>query len=137
MRDVGILIWVGLLIVGVVGSMISSLRRQTQAPALRQAPRRPQAPPVQEQEVPSIPTWIDRVSLAPAAPVIPQPVPQPAPPVPKPRAVAPAPPRAVTQHPPSRPVHVARRRLLGTKRDIVRAVIALEVLGKPRAFRDE
>lgn len=138
MRDVGILIWVVLLIVGVVGSMISSLRRQTQVPVPRQAPQRRQAPP-EQQAVSSIPTWIDRLSVASASPVVPQPVPQPAPSVPKPRPVArvPAPARAVIQHPPSHPVLSARRRLFGTKREIVRAVIASEVLGKPLAFRDE
>ena len=38
----------------------------------------------------------------------------------------------------SQAVHLARRhRLFGTRREIVRAVIASEVLGKPRAVRDE
>jgi len=42
MRDVGILVWVVFLVIGVIGSMVSSARRQVAAGA--QAPRS-QAPP--------------------------------------------------------------------------------------------
>ncbi len=57
---------------------------------------------------------------------------------PRPVAREPIARRAVPQPPPSHAVHLARRhRLFGTKREIVRAVIASEVLGKPLAFRDE
>lgn len=127
MRDVGILVWVGLLIVGVVGSMVSSLRRQAQ---VRPMPAK-------------LPEWARQIGAT-----VPQAVPPPAPPAaPGPRAAparAPSPKR--TPPPPSvqepahhllEEPHKRAPRLFGSRRELVRAVIAAEVLGKPRAFSDE
>ncbi len=122
MRDVGILVWVGLLIVGVVGSMISSLRKGTRA-QLQQQPLPPGQPG---------PSAVLRR-------VLPQ-LPQSAAPAPKPRPAVGAPsvpPRPVVEHPLPHPGLTARQRLFGERRSLVRAVIAAEVLGKPRALSDE
>jgi hypothetical protein len=127
MRDVGILIWVGLLIVGVIGSMVSSLRRQGQA---RTTPR-PQTP----QQAPAPPIWAQRIAATMAPPQQPS-----RPPRPLPRsAPAPTPPERVVQHEarPASGVERRQRRLFAGKNEIVRAVIASEVLGKPRALNDE
>ncbi|MBV8529982.1 MAG: hypothetical protein JO104_01575 [Candidatus Eremiobacteraeota bacterium] len=107
MRDVGILVWVLFLIVGVVGSMVSSLRRAQQR-ALASAVQRPAS------------------SAAPPAPA-------------PPRRAAPAAPRplAVAQEHPHPGQLTTRRRLFANKPEIVRAVIAAEVLGKPRGLTDE
>ncbi len=115
MRDIGILIWVALLIVGVVGSMTSRIRSQRQMQAQR-VPQRSQAqqpPPTPARPVPTRPT----------------PARQPAPPLPRVGSeTAQAVKSAATP---------AAKRLFGNRRDLVRAVIAAEVLGKPRAFGDE
>jgi len=185
MRDVGILIWVVFLIVGVVGSMVSSARRQVASraesksapvppqwqPTQGQAPQGP--PPSQGRRVTSfavpvsagdtassarsallrqlsqsqgqgdsaarqrvVQTLLAQVQgQAPAAaPPPPAPAP-PAPPRPPPPRPAPAPraePAAAPEPPRPRP-----RSLFGTGPELVRAVIAAEVLGKPRAFNDE
>jgi hypothetical protein len=135
MRDVGILVWVVLLIVGVIGSMISSLRRQAQGqltqlqrPPLAQGPRPApapeQLPPWLEGMLAQIPAPATRVSA------------RPAPPQPKPVPPAPAPAPAV-EHPHPQVEPAARRRFFPARRDVVRAVIAAEVLGKPRGLSDE
>jgi hypothetical protein len=104
MRDVGIIIWVALLIVGVVGSMVSSVRRQLQAAQAQQRPQRPEPAPGRQV------------------------------PMPKPRPD----PKGAPQHVEvTHDARVPRRRLFANKNDLVRAVIAAEVLGKPRAFGDE
>jgi hypothetical protein len=125
MRDIGTLVWVVLVFIGVIGSMISSARKQAQA---QQAPgaRAIRRPPPQQ--------------FAPQAPAPPAPV-QPAP---QPRViarVAPAPTKAPpvlaqahleAEHHPAR-----RRRLFANRSDLVRGIIAAEVLGKPRGLRGE
>jgi len=121
-REIGILIWVGLLIIGVVGSMVSSLRRQPQA--VREPP--PGAPASQ-------PAWLERMVAQlrqEGTPVAPRP------PVPPP-ARKPPPPAPATDHPFPPAPRARLARLFATRRDLVRGVIAAEVLGKPRAFGDE
>jgi hypothetical protein len=123
-RDVGILVWVGLLMIGVVGSMISSLRRQIQAQAEREQRPRPVRPQSAAQPA--------RFRLDPA-----------------PKRVSPTvvPPRAPSASPsPAAPpaelpgaTHAVRvkHRLFAGRGEIVRAVIAAEILGKPRGLNDE
>jgi predicted lipid-binding transport protein (Tim44 family) len=124
MRDIGILVWVALLIVGVVGSMVSRIRGLRQMQSQRvQAPQRTQPPP------PARPQPFVVRAPQPAAPVAgPAPVRRPAP---APQQVAP---ETVGAAPAARKTP---RRLFSDRGDLVRAVIASEVLGKPRAFDDE
>ena len=119
MRDVGVLVWVTFLIVGVIGSMVSSLRKS-------QTQRRSQPVP---------PQWVQRFTAAVAPPAAPPARPAPAKPAPAPPpkpAAASAP-----EHPLPWPERRAVRRLFAGKSDLVRAVIAAEVLGKPRGLSDE
>ena len=135
MRDVGILIWVVFLVVGVLGSMVSSLRKAAQAQGQARpvrpgpAPARP-APQVQA----GLPDWARQVIAT-----LPQP------PAPRPRA-RPAPASSAQAGAEARPLAGAcrasppdagRRHFFGGRNELVRAVIAAEVLGKPRAFNDE
>ena len=132
MRDLGLLVWVVLLIVGVVGSMSSRIRAQrsmqgSQAP-VRQRPRPQSAvtmrqPPQAIRPAPSQP--LQAVSPTPSPPPRPAPAVQPRPESQKPMPGVPSEPRK------------ARRMLFADRREIVRAVIAAEVLGKPRALSDE
>lgn len=122
MREVGIAVWVILLVVGVVGSMVSSVRRQmqTQARAPRRLTERPRpfGPPA-------------AVPVAASPPVAPPPGP------PVARRKQAAPPAAKTQEVAHEPVRRPSARLFSTKGELVRAVIAAEVLGKPRGLSDE
>jgi len=141
MRDVGVIIWVALLFIGVVGSMISSLRRQTPS---REAPSMP-IERSQSVELPGpieLPPQLRRFAVA--APPRPAPQRKPAP------VTAPAVPSASSGVIPTLSERSeskwgganvvegrARHRLFSDRRDLVRAVIGAEVLGKPRALRDE
>jgi hypothetical protein len=142
MRDIGLLIWVVFLIVGVVGSMSSKIRRMNagRAPATLQPPPPPiQAPArvvvTQADARQRIMDILQAQMQATAPPGSPQPVaPRPPPPPPPPKPAAPrAQPRPNRPEPPRRP-HTAR---LFSGPAIVRAVIAAEVLGKPRGLNDE
>lgn len=158
MRDVGILVWVVFLVIGVIGSMVSSMRRQLAAGA--QA-RPQQAPPGQippqwkpPQTASSAPTAQQRLldelqaqgrlgALPPAQQRFVQalwgsqplrqsaPQPVPAPPAPTTK-VEPPPLESHRTEPPHRPMPRFWR---GPA--LVRAVIAAEVLGKPRALGSE
>ena len=118
MREVGTLVWVVLVIIGVVGSMISSARRQALSRRREPAATRPRSP----------------ASALFAQNVRPAPSVHPAPP-----KARPAPPR--TEAKPAAPIafeaRPRRRRLFEARGDLVRAIIAAEVLGKPRALSDE
>lgn len=146
MRDVGILVWVGLLIIGVVSSVVSSLRRQTQSLPQRAAGA-PQPQPSSPVPQPP-PEWLGQVvaQMPPGARVVRVVRP------PKAGAPAPAPPPSpaasalrerVTDNASAglgqTPGHEATkgRRFFGGRSGLVRAVIAAEVLGKPRALSDE
>ena len=119
MRDVGIIIWVIFLIVGVVGSMVSKVRRLGDAQTAPQPGRRPSRPVVR---------------LSPPQPASPV-----SPPAPGPRAQVrkPAPQPAATHLPGQEAVPKTKLRLFATGSQLVRAVIAAEVLGKPRGLGDE
>jgi len=112
MRDIGILVWVVFLIVGVAGSIASSARKQLAGTAPGPGPVRGPAP-----------------RLAPPIQP-PQSVQRPQPP---PRVAPVARPATAVHEEPVR----ATRRFFADRQTIVRAVIAAEVLGKPRALRDE
>lgn len=138
MRDIGILIWVAFLIIGVIGSIVSSLRKQIakQQAMAQPARRRPpqwQAPPGQ------LPQWVQQIAAQVAPPpqkrVILSATPSDA--RGSSRRAAPPPP-APLEHPHEPPPAPRRsRRLFRDRNAIVQAVIAAEVLGKPRALRDE
>jgi hypothetical protein len=118
-RDVGIFVWVALLLVGVIGSMVSSVRRRLQAPG-RPAGQRPAVrPPAFQARPPASPGM---AAPAPAA-------------SPRSRGAPAAPAREPEAHEP--PPRAERRKLFTGKGALARAVIAAEVLGKPRAFGDE
>jgi hypothetical protein len=122
-RDVGILVWVGLLIIGVIGSMISSLRRQIQAQAEREQRSRSGRPPSAAQPArfrlePApkrlAPTEVPRAPSVPA-----RPVPQPA------------------ELPSATHVTRVKHPIFAGRGELVRGVIAAEILGKPRGLSDE
>jgi hypothetical protein len=122
-REVGIAVWVILLVVGVVGSMVSSVRRQmqTQARSPRRLTERPRpfAPPAAVPAAPSPPVRPPGSRVTPAA---------------RKQAVPTA---AQAREAAHEPVRTPRSRIFSTKGDLVRAVIAAEVLGKPRGLSDE
>lgn len=129
MRDTFVLLWVGFLIVGVIGSIVSSIRKQAQQAQPPPDPRR------MRQQVVVRPSPLLRT----VSPVPPPPAaapPRPAPPPPRPAPPRPAAPAVELAHdfPTSRP---PRRPVFGSRKAIVQAVIAAEVLGKPRGLRDE
>jgi hypothetical protein len=125
MRDVGAIVWVILVVVGVISSIVSNARKQaaTRAPqtAARPAPHLPQV-----QQRLSRPTQ-------PAVVVASSPVP-----APRPQA------RSVQRSAPEAPApleHRAQerrsRRFFGDRSSIVRGVVAAEILGRPLALRDD
>lgn len=118
MRDVGTIVWVVFILIGVASSMVKSVRRQA-ATAGAAAPPGPR--PVQA----GVPLPDLAQPLAPA--------PRPAAPSPERRRSAPPPAAAA----PASTAASPRARLFGGRSDLVRAVIAVEVLGKPRALGDE
>jgi hypothetical protein len=154
------LAWFGIVIIGVISSIVKSARRQ----AAKTSPAR--QPEVRVTGVPqglhaqfaanaaqlappatapapraAVPLPVRRPAPAPArpAPVVPdapQTVPDYTPPptsyVPAPLDSAPPPHAMFVQQ---RPVRAAR--LFGTPHAVLRSIIASEVLGKPRALRDE
>jgi len=126
MRDTFLLLWVGFLVVGVIGSIVSSIRKQTQhmnveQPAARRMPPQrvilvpppPPEAPKQQRVIPSATPSEARGSSRRTAPA-PE-LPHDFPAVRRPR----------------------RPQLFRDGKAIVQAVIAAEVLGKPRGLRDE
>lgn len=155
MRDVGILIWVVFLVIGVVGSMVSSARRQLTAnpPEHRELSfvvRQPSdsaradvsAPPDTAEQhglVEALQAVQARAQapgrspgLLSVRPAAPRPVAPRAAPL-RPAAAVPrsSPPAAPEAH------RATRRSPFGSGSELVRAVIAAEVLGKPRGLNDE
>lgn len=125
MRDIGALLWVVIVIAGVISSIVSTARKQNagRATAVRLPPR----------PLPVVP----RAAPAPAPP------PQPAVPGRAPLVLS----SDVSQPPgilrareldePHKQATRLARKLFGHRSGLVRAVVAAEVLGKPRALRDE
>jgi hypothetical protein len=121
-RDLGTLVWVVLVFVGVVSSMVSTIRKQAQAPGSAGRPQPPRTLGALRYAAP----------LRPAAapqPVVPPPVPPPPPTAARPEPRPPV-------HPPDEP-RAKRAQFFAGKGQLVRAVIAAEVLGKPRGLNDE
>jgi hypothetical protein len=138
MHEIGGLVWVVLVIIGVVSSIVQSSRRS----AAQRSVQRPQAvvrqmpvaqnAPVRQQPQPQFAMREELASIISQMAAQSQPVQQPRPPPPPPIAPAPRPAAAPV------PTPVARtRKLFGDRTSLVRAVIASEVLGKPLALRDE
>ncbi|HEY5424957.1 MAG TPA: hypothetical protein VIJ77_00250 [Candidatus Tumulicola sp.] len=136
MHDIGLILWVVIVVVGVVSSIVSNARKgAVRAPARPQ----PQAAPQRQAQ---------RAAVVFGAPPAPAPVRAVSPP-----AAAPLPkrrPPAVRQTPVPEPAGdpfaahdpAARKRSsparqFAGRRSLVRAVVAAEVLGKPLALRDE
>jgi hypothetical protein len=126
MRDVATLVWVVLLVIGVISSMVASARRRMNALPPRGAPIPPPAAPAAQVPQPQAPLRQQLVQQmkhvagrlpAPAGAATGAPA-------------APAPPAVAGRAP-------ARRRLFPGRQGLAGAVIAAEVLGKPRALRDE
>lgn len=136
MRDTFLLLWVGFLVVGVIGSIVSGIRKQAQrAQPVQQPPRRPAtslrvgSPPQWQPPPGQLPQWVQQLTA--------QIAPRPAPAAPRP-VVPKAPPPPPIIEPPHEPA--PRRhgpRLFRDRKAIVQAVIAAEILGKPLALRDE
>jgi hypothetical protein len=146
MRDTFLLLWVGFLVIGVIGSIASSMRKQiaqqqsAQRPPRRVIPSSVETPiPPQWQPPPGqLPEWVQRLT-AQAEPPAPRAAPQAAAPRPAPpRKKVVAPPPSAVEPAPELPVERRHgRRFFDSRKAIVQAVIAAEVLGKPRALRDE
>jgi len=141
MREVGVIVWVVLLIVGVTSSIVSSIRKSSAAQ------RRPglgpvTAPPPGQASVKELVAALQAQAQAQAQAAQPQSRPAaPARPAP-PRAKAPATaPRSDAQPELPWPVAPARRssahRIFAGRGDAVRGIIAAEILGSPRGLRDE
>ncbi|HEY1655823.1 MAG TPA: hypothetical protein VGF86_11995 [Candidatus Tumulicola sp.] len=127
MRDIGALLWVVIVVVGVISSIVSNARKQaarsggsarqrivpgpTASPARLATPPAPVRPTEAGRQV--------RVRLVPDVPL----------------QATPAPPIA---HPADAVAHPrTKARLFANRAAAVRAVVAAEVLGKPKALRDE
>jgi hypothetical protein len=137
MHDIGAIVWIILVLIGV----FSSLRRSARRVALRgQAPA---APPPQPPPASVVRSFAASAGMA-LPPVIPPPVPVP------PVAVRPAAPRPVAAPPaaaaPTPPVHPEMGRPIGTSpirgmfegpATLVRAIVAAEVLGPPKSMQEQ
>ncbi len=129
MRDLGTLVWVILVVIGVISSIVQNVRK---AAAAQERLRRP--PLILEP---------------PVAPVSPAPPAPPAAPVPRapaqlaPVRRTPAPvPLAAVAEPlavPSPPAHGTSelRGMFGKKKNLVQAIVAAEVLGPPRGLQEQ
>jgi hypothetical protein len=151
------LAWFGIIAIGVISSLVKSAKRQA-------AKAQSQVPPIQTAGVPQglhAQFAANAAQVAPPAPQAPlrvrAPLPPPvrrAAPVPPPQPAAPStvpdytpPPTSYTpapldSTPPPHVIGVQRRpvraaRLFGSSHAVLRSIIASEVLGKPRALRDE
>ncbi len=118
MHGIGTFIWVLLLAIGVISSIRSTARRQAAQPSGTQRGGRRIAVPQ--------PSWWEQQPPEAAPPPPPPPVAPPKPPAAATPVVAVA--RAPQTH---------RARLFGNRHALVGAVIASEVLGKPRGLYPE
>jgi hypothetical protein len=146
MREVGVIVWVILLIVGVTSSIVSSIRKASAAQQ-RPGPGPVTAPP-RQSSVKELVAALQAQAQAQAQAAQPrsrasQPQSRAAPmrPAPQP-AKAPATARRSDAQPELPwPVAPARRssahRIFAGRGDAVRGIIAAEILGSPRGLRDE
>jgi hypothetical protein len=144
MHDIGGLLWIVLVIVGVVTSIVQSSRRsvsqrtvsryQQAVPQPQRAATPPQpAPEIRPEVIAELENIIRQSQQAPVrVPTPPSPAKPPPVPVPSPPAAPPPRPMPST---PRRPA--GAQKLFGDHSSLVRAVIAAEVLGKPLALRNE
>jgi hypothetical protein len=136
MRDTFLLLWVGFLVIGVIGSIVSSMRKQIAQQQAKGVSRR-RMPPQWQPPPGQLPEWVQRLT-APAESAAPRVVTKAVAPkrsAPSAKPAAPATP-PLTEFPAARAERRAAR-IFGSRKAIVQAVIAAEVLGKPRALRDE
>jgi hypothetical protein len=137
MREVGLIVWVVLLVVGVTSSIVSSIRKVSTA---QQRPGvGPVTPPPRQSTVKELVAALQAQAQAQAQAAQPQTRPAPAPRVPTP-AKAPAA-RAAPPDQPAWPTAPSQRspahRLFAGRGDAARGIIAAEILGSPRGLRDE
>jgi hypothetical protein len=124
-RDIGAIVWVLLVIVGVVSSIVSNARKQMANSGVPPRDRPVSGPPLQATRRPATP-----VRQAPAAPLRPQPA------VARQTTVTPERPDVLHGLERAHPGPRLIARLFHDRRSLVRAVVAAEVLGKPLALRD-
>lgn len=154
MRDIGAIVWVILVVIGVISSIVSNARRmrqsqsQSQSPATRQTPQQPalrQSPQATFRRPPEVVVGsIAQQAAQPMRQAMPQPVVATRAPAVQQAAVTRRPaPHSVEAHAVGasfpQPSHaVSRHDVLGLRhrKSLVRAVIAAEVLGTPLALRD-
>lgn len=153
MHDIGGLIWVIIVVLAVFSSIRKSVRqaRESAAQAQQRPPatsvQRPLPEPVRPAQASAPPvTPLQRalqLSPIPAPPVPPPPQIRVVPPLPTPAASV-ATPQRPPAHDPFRPESIQRRPLSGLlggifedKDAILRAVVAAEILGKPKALQEQ
>jgi hypothetical protein len=136
MHDIGGLIWIVLVIIGVVTSISRSARRsvaQRTVTTYHTVPAPQRLAPAAEVR-PEVVAELENIIRQSQA--TPRPAPAPAaPPKPPPAANLPPPPVRTMVSVPARPSRAEK--LFGDRSSVVRAVIAAEVLGKPLALRNE
>jgi uncharacterized iron-regulated membrane protein len=138
MREVGLIVWVVLLVVGVTSSIVSSIRKASTAGQQRPGAS-PVTPPPRQSTVKELVAALQAQAQAQAQAAQPPPRPAPAP-----RVTPPSKPPAARAAPPDLlpwPTAPAQRssahRLFAGRGDAVRGIIAAEILGSPRGLRDE
>ncbi len=140
MHEVGLIVWVVLLVVGVTSSIASSIRKASAAQQRPGPGPGPVTPPPRQSTVKELVAALQAQAQAQAQAAQPQarqaPAPRPAPPPAKAAAARAAPPDQLPW--PVAPVpRSSAHRLFAGRGDAVRGIIAAEILGSPRGLRDE
>jgi hypothetical protein len=135
MHNVGLIIWLIIVAFGVISSIRKNVQRaQAQRAAAPQAAVQPSQPrPQPPQPQPAPPRLVTTAFAMP--PVDPPPPPRPVP-APKPKPLAPQVPLTLApEHPRigTSPI----RGMFGGSATLVRAIVAAEVLGQPKAFQEQ
>jgi len=140
MHEVGLIVWVVLLVVGVTSSIVSSIRKASTAQQRPASGTGPVTPPPRQSTVKELVAALQAQAQAQAQAAQPQARPA-SPPRPIPPPTKPPVARAASPDQLPWPVAPARRssahRLFAGRGDAVRGIIAAEVLGSPRGLRDE
>ncbi|HTC30101.1 MAG TPA: hypothetical protein VK702_05195 [Candidatus Acidoferrum sp.] len=131
MHDIGSIIWIAIVLIGVVSSIRKNMQRARaqRAPAPQQMAVQRPAPPPPPPPV-SAPRYAATAFAMP--PVDPPPRPVPPPPV----AAAPAP-ASFAFAPAARIGTSPIRGMFGGGATLIRAIVAAEVLGPPKAFQEQ